>query len=1677
MRRDETLFGEVESENASSTIVGDHLEKHVDKDRNFRRYRQPTLFYTKIPIDGDDLILHKGNWSYVAYGKNSSRPFLEHLRSNGFVIVDHHEHLLSAVRKHSFFGVELFEAADVRNTLNTPRLSYKIYGLRRELKNLKKDWDILSNPLSTRMDHMKDALPLFAMKYSLDSHYKDWIERGENATIDDYIILEPLPDFQRLNGAIEYMEGKATFSVSSFQMALLILIVMMARDVFSEKITGMRSYLGVMGVCRICIYSAHFIRGFCTIFFHCFVLSLCLVPELNMSVGILMLITLFLYALAATSYIMFLTTFFRSSIGLIVGAIVCWVGSIQLPVDNAYFNFNKAIIFAFSPNIALQYSFRSLAEQYTFDDFNYVLRYAYMYAGLIPMWTIFVCYTIVTTSTGLLFEAIIPVNDCPTIRSFEWLKKRVKVHSEKPVESSGDLDCLFPWEMILRTMDDCDVKVDQMTKQFPKSAKPAVDRFNFRAYRNEVTVLLGHNGAGKSTAFNVMCGIEKPTSGKVEICGKNIVTDLTACRANISYCPQTNPIFKSMTVREHLCFFKALKSMDEHVDGDKDNRHINQLLNDLELKDIADKIAYKLSGGQLRKLCIGIALAGYSPVVLLDEPTAGIDSVARKTIEEVIHRYKKGRTIILTTHYMDEAEHIGDRIAIMAKGRLCTYGSPEFLKRKFGSGYFVTIELEDTEENSESMFDERAQAIQDFVAKRTQLWKFITRTGIENRIKMCLPFEGRSSYAQLFEALEEEKENLHIQIYTLHLNTLEQVFLAVGELVEDTARDHPKPSTDKVMTTLTTCLNGIVVCSVFTFHSLFPEPRTTGFDRFLQQVTGLLAKRWFYITQSPKVTIVSIIFPWLFVLAALGICNSDKGANSIIRVFENSSKCFGEHLVEIAENSLPSAQRLALATPDDSTVKRIFSNSTEHFPHLPPVAFGFLPPLKVKKRVQVPRILYNPSAFHSVFSALNIFGNAQLNDKNAIGFAVESLPEKIDLEYLAKSYIVPVVVCFSLGMVMSGSIVFLNQERSSSFQQQQYLTSMFKVTYWSCQLVFDWAIYVLGAGVIALLLIVFDYSIYSTHPAGLFFFFAMYFFAFAPLIYVLSHVFSTSTKAYLIAVLFDVMVSFATNVVTLLAGLGLMFIAPEEGFTVVQYAQYAICVVSPTSALQHGLMTMGNEQHPEEAEAAFLFLTSSMTIYTTILFLIESRALRYWRARKKGETVHQDNWDALSLQSSINEDVLKDLTTVREFPEKCSAVLAKDLYKSYENIPVVKGLNFYAKRGECFALLGKNGAGKTTTFKMLTGEVSPEEGTITIDGNKTLSALTDVAIGYCPQMDSFLPALSPWQNMVVQAKLSGIKNVEDCVDAVLHAVDLMPDAHVKSKVLSGGQKRRLSVAMSVLAELPVVLLDEPTTGIDPVAKHLIWALLSAIRNLGMSVVMTSHDMDECEAICSRASFMRYGAVVATGSPCHLICTYTPGFGITITVQEPSSEALVYFDKLMQEKLNVTPSISAEDDETYSWEIPREGEQKLSRIFTVMEELYESHKCEEGECEIRCKTKCPLLKTENEKDGNGKREKAQDEDASSKKDDKFKVVDYTVESNCLQDVVTFLSHSSRESLWMLGHLERIQQRAMQDDSSSISSADDFFPEPTERELAVMKKRMSIISAKLSVSSKPSMAPDP
>ena len=229
------------------------------------------------------------------------------------------------------------------------------------------------------------------------------------------------------------------------------------------------------------------------------------------------------------------------------------------------------------------------------------------------------------------------------------------------------------------------MKISGLTKEFGNFI--AVNNLNVKMYDSQIFALLGHNGAGKTTTISMLTGLIGKTSGEATVYEKDIFEETDEVREFLGVCPQHDVLFDLLTPREHLDIFYDFKGGDPK----RKQAEIDSLIEDCGLSIDQQKRAYSLSGGNKRKLSVCIALCGNSKLVLLDEPTAGMDLGARRNLWDMLKSYKKDRIIILTTHYMDEADVLGDRIGIMCKGTLQCLGSSLFLKNRFGAGYKLTF--------------------------------------------------------------------------------------------------------------------------------------------------------------------------------------------------------------------------------------------------------------------------------------------------------------------------------------------------------------------------------------------------------------------------------------------------------------------------------------------------------------------------------------------------------------------------------------------------------------------------------------------------------------------------------------------------------------------------------------------------------------------------------------------------------------------------------------------------------------------------------------------------------------------------------------------------------------------------------------------------------------------------
>lgn len=464
------------------------------------------------------------------------------------------------------------------------------------------------------------------------------------------------------------------------------------------------------------------------------------------------------------------------------------------------------------------------------------------------------------------------------------------------------------------------VSIQNLVKVYRDGMKVAVDGLALNFYEGQITSFLGHNGAGKTTTMSILTGLFPPTSGTAYILGKDIRSEMNSIRQNLGVCPQHNVLFDMLTVEEHIWFYARLKGLSEkHVKAEMEQMALDVGLPPSKLKSKTSQ----LSGGMQRKLSVALAFVGGSKVVILDEPTAGVDPYSRRGIWELLLKYRQGRTIILSTHHMDEADILGDRIAIISHGKLCCVGSSLFLKNQLGTGYYLTLVKKDVEsslsscrnssstvsclkkEDSVSQSSSDAglgsdhesdtltidvSAISNLIRKHVSEARLVEDIGHE--LTYVLPYEAakEGAFVELFHEIDDRLSDLGISSYGISETTLEEIFLKVAEEsgVDAETSDGTLPArrNRRAFGDKQSCLHPFTEDDAVDPNDsdLDPESRETdllsgmdgkgsyqlkGWKLTQQQFVALLWKRLLIARRSRKGFFAQIVLPAVFVCIAL----------------------------------------------------------------------------------------------------------------------------------------------------------------------------------------------------------------------------------------------------------------------------------------------------------------------------------------------------------------------------------------------------------------------------------------------------------------------------------------------------------------------------------------------------------------------------------------------------------------------------------------------------------------------------------------------------------------------------------------------------------------------------------------------------------------------------------------
>ncbi|XP_076464001.1 cholesterol transporter ABCA5-like isoform X2 [Babylonia areolata] len=330
------------------------------------------------------------------------------------------------------------------------------------------------------------------------------------------------------------------------------------------------------------------------------------------------------------------------------------------------------------------------------------------------------------------------------------------------------------------------IRIRDISKKFEKGKKEPVYGLNgldLDIYEGQVTCVLGHPGAGKTTLMNILAGVMQPISGVA------YVYDLNACNVHdhkelaktVSYCPQSDVIPDDVTVDEHVRMAAFLNGME--VEGQEDV--IGSCLSDLQLDSVRQTRAGELTAAQRRRLSVAVALLADTKVLLLDEPTLGMEGEARRQLWELLHARKEMRVVVCTSRYMEEAQYFADRTVVLSRGRLRCVGSCQFLKEQFNVSYLLNVTVK---EGSSS--DRLLRAVKSHIRGAS-----LVRSG-GTTVTLMLPLSQAarlSGLVKMLESRERGSEYLGVTEFSLNLTSLEQVFWKM-DMVEMEKVGKPRPS-------------------------------------------------------------------------------------------------------------------------------------------------------------------------------------------------------------------------------------------------------------------------------------------------------------------------------------------------------------------------------------------------------------------------------------------------------------------------------------------------------------------------------------------------------------------------------------------------------------------------------------------------------------------------------------------------------------------------------------------------------------------------------------------------------------------------------------------------------------------------------------------------------------------
>ena len=1086
-------------------------------------------------------------------------------------------------------------------------------------------------------------------------------------------------------------------------------------------------------------------------------------------------------------------------------------------------------------------------------------------------------------------------------------------------------------------LDQASVHIKRLKKEFqlPKRKHVAVNKFDLALFPNSITVLLGHNGAGKTTVMNMITGMLNITSGDVMVYGDSVRSNLGAVRRKVGYCPQHNILWDDLTCIEHLEYFGRLKGMS----GVALSKEVEHLLREVDLWEKANNRSHELSGGQKRKLSVAIAFMGGSKLVLLDEPTAGMDVGARRHTWELLKEMssKNNRTVLLTTHFMDEADLLGSRIAIMSKGELESYGTSTFLKNKLGTGYVLKVASTEAITSPDGIMSEVLKAVPTAEVKECK----------GQELTVSLPKSHIREFAGMIRALESDamRQSQKISSISMSVSTLEDVFVQLA--IDEEHRDAEAERVALGETTSVTVDDSKAWLGALEraySKQLLRSSRATtsaaSAAAFLRQLGGLLMKRINHAKRDNRTLFLQVGLPLIVIILAMILGLSSTSDPTRI-TFENGM--YKEpQMVDLSGCDSTVAALMhydKVAITNTSTYDfsiDLMNTAKEHggYERFGAVACNKAGTVVGTRGTLIPNststftsLLINGSAYHQAPLLLNQLYAASIRkvrgDFNIpVTLSAQAMPQTSRQEAMVESIStisITILILIPFTFIPSTYVGYAVKEKETKSKHLQFVSGVHYLAYWLANFIFDSVCFLVTMTVT---LIVFAIFGRDEFVGGAETFFATF-------MLLLFYGISGITSAYAISFLFNVS-STAQNMVmfgNFISGFMLVLVVyilsaiSESGKSVTDVLKWFFRFI-PSYCLGDGLMALSSAKSSYDIShvrknlfgtgvigSDLLYMGFLSVGYFALVLLIDNpnfnsivSRLMFWRAAadedgfvemREEPNAELDLEERRLVLEGEDEDVTRERQEIRSGMRADDAVKVNRLRKVYSNGKVaVRSLTFGVRKGEVFGFLGTNGAGKTTTMSMLTGEFPPTSGTATVGRYNVVESASEAQkiIGYCPQFDAVMELMTPFEHLTLYAALRLVpagQETAELIEALLAACDLLKFRDVPSGNLSGGNRRKLSIAISLIGGPQVVFLDEPSAGIDPAARRQLFDVISFVATRS-AVVLTTHHLEEVDVLAHRVGIMDRGALKCIGSLERLKNKYGSGVEVTLQVSNETS---------------------------------------------------------------------------------------------------------------------------------------------------------------------------------------------